>query len=193
MIRLTPVTRSLLIAIAVVWGAELLNGHVIDAGANLPLRELHGQYWRFVTSMFLHGGWAHVLLNAFSLLQLGSLFESLFGRKRFLLVYFATGIVASVASSMAGHVSVGASGAIFGVAGATITSILRTPHLRQERWLRRVTTQLVVVIAANLYAATYFPNVDNTAHIGGLIAGLLLGVWKPAVPPPPPSQQTIDV
>src|SRR5207237_3961483 len=104
-----------------------------------------------------------------------------------------TGIIASAASSLTGHLSVGASGAIFGVAGALIFSILRSPRYRHERWLRGIVTQLVVLLPANLLVGAFIPVIDNTAHLGGLASGLLLGLLPHREPPPPPGEQVIDV
>ncbi len=197
--RRPPVTILLLLAIALMWGVELLQHADIDdrallrLGANLPMRVLDGRYWRFVSSMFLHGSWLHVLVNAFSLFQLGALYEMLFGSTRFTFIYFVTGIIASATSSFMGHVSVGASGAVCGIAGALITSILRSQPHRQERWLRNVVIQLIVLLGVNLYIASRFPVIDNSAHIGGLVAGLVLGLLPHNVQPPPPSTEVIDV
>ena len=78
------------------------------------------QVWRFVTAIFLHGDTVHLLYNLFALLLFGSILERLIGEKKFLLVFFATGILANLISVSFYPSSLGASGAIFGVIGALI-------------------------------------------------------------------------
>lgn len=198
--RRTPVTIALLLAIAAMWTLEVRvhadvdDDVLIALGANVPWRALHHQYSRFFTAMFLHGGQLHLVANALTLFQLGALYENLFGSVRFTALYFISGLIASAVSSAAGQVSVGASGALFGVAGALVVSIVRAPRYWQTRWLRSVVAQLALLIPANLIVAAFFPVVDNRAHIAGLITGLFFGIYVPlGVPPPPPSEQTIEV
>jgi rhomboid protease GluP len=161
-----------------------------------------GQYWRLLTAMFLHGNGTiqgtllHLMLNVLSLYQLGKLYEMMFGTRRFVLVYFCTGLLASLASAwMNRGWSVGASGAIFGIVGAFIFSVRRSPRWRQERFARSIVNQLVFWTAANLLIGFQIPQIDMSAHIGGLLAGMLLGAVLPhkAPPPPPPAQVVIDV
>ena len=148
----------------------------------------------FLTSMFLHGGWLHWFLNSWALYQLGTLYETLFGSGRFALIYFVSGICASIASSMYEHgPAVGASGAIFGVLGAFIFSIYRSPRYRGQPWTRSLIAQLVFWIGLNLVIGFSIPHIDNVAHIGGLITGLLLGFLPHREPPLPPADSVIDV
>lgn len=204
MLRRAPVTFTLLLLIAIVFAVESVTYATTYAtddidklwrlGAIVPFEDLHGQYWRLLTGTFLHGGVVHWLLNSWSLFQLGSLYEALFGSKRFTVVYFVSGIAASVTSSIhSAGLAVGASGAIFGIAGAFIFSMLRSPRYRDERWAHGLVMQLIVVIAANLYIASHFKVIDNAAHIGGLVTGLLLGFIPHRVPPPPPREQIVEI
>ena len=139
--RKAPVTMALLVIIAIVFAFELLthafdsDERMFDLGAIVPFAAA-GQYWRYLTGMFLHDGWLHWGSNAWALYQLGTLYETLFGARRFAFVYFVSGIFASLASSLSGHTSVGASGAIFGILGAFIFSILRSPQYRHQPWTR---------------------------------------------------------
>jgi rhomboid protease GluP len=122
------------------------------------------------------------------------LYEVLFGSKRFTLIYFATGIIAGLASSLYNHgPAVGASGAVFGILGAFIFSIRRSPLYRHQPWTRGLIGQLVFWIAVNLAIGYEVPHIDNVAHLGGLISGLLLGFIPHRIPPPPPSESVIDV
>jgi rhomboid protease GluP len=191
--RRAPVTFTLLALITIVFALEKAFGEqsLFQLGAILPFQ--YGQYWRYVTGMFLHEGWLHWGSNAWALYNLGTLYEALFGARRFALVYFVSGIFASLASSVSGHVSVGASGAIFGILGAFIFSILRSPQYRHQPWVKGLVGQIIFWIVVNLAIGSQFKMIDNTAHVGGLIAGLLLGLIPHRVPPPPPNTYVIDV
>ena len=196
-----PVTTGILVLIAIVYAIETLAPEAaLRFGAIVPgMLEAH-QYWRLITSMFLHAppqeryGWVHWLANSWAIYQLGTLYEVLFGAKRFALVYFVSGIAAGFASSMYEHgPAVGASGAVFGILGAFIFSIWRSPQYRHQPWTKSLLGQLVFWIALNLYIGYQLPFIDNVAHIGGLVTGLLLGFLPHRVPPPPPSSTLIDV
>jgi rhomboid protease GluP len=196
-----PVTKALLILIAVVFAYEVLDhqawkdiDELVKLGAVIPWPEMHGQYWRLITAMFLHGGWLHWAANSWALFQLGTLYEVLFGSKRFALVYFVSGVCASVASAL--HVDsagVGASGAVFGILGAFIFSIWRHPRYRHQPWTKSLLGQILFWTVLNLYIGFQFPFIDNVAHIGGLVAGLFLGLIPHRIPPPPPASSVIDV
>ena len=198
--RRAPVTMLLLTLIAAVFAYEVYlnawnsNEMMVQMGAIVPGLLGRGEYWRLITSMFLHGGWLHWFANSWALYQLGTLYEVLFGSKRFALIYFASGIAAGIASAMYNHgPAVGASGAIFGILGAFIFSIWRSPQYRHQPWTKSLLSQLVFWIAVNLYIGYRLPFIDNVAHVGGLIAGLLLGFLPHRIPPPPPGSSLIEV
>jgi len=198
--RKAPVTMTLLVMIAMVFAFEVLTNAYNDGDKLLAMGALshdlvlRGEVWRLITYMFLHGGWLHWLSNSWVLYQLGTLYEALFGSKRFAAIYFTTGIVAGVASAML-HPgpAVGASGAVFGIMGAFFFSIWRSPLYRHQPWTRSLLGQLLFWIAVNIYIGYRLPFIDNTAHVGGLIAGLILGLIPHRVPPPPPRESVIDV
>jgi rhomboid protease GluP len=198
--RKAPVTMAILVIIAIVFAFEvLINAYASDdtmiaMGAIVPGLVRRGELWRLITSMFLHAGWLHWAANSWALYQIGTLYEVLFGAKRFTLIYFSTGIIAGLASSMYNHgPAVGASGAIFGIMGAFIFSIIRSPVYRHQPWTRSLITQLVFWIAVNIAIGFSVKFIDNVAHLGGLISGLLLGLIPHRVPPPPPRESVIDV
>jgi len=198
----SPVTTAILAIITVVFLAEVFRGAMKDNDVLVGMGAIiHGtianhEYWRLLAAMFLHGGWVHWLVNSWALYQLGSLYEAMFGKVRFLVIYFVTGLCASVASAMnlaVGGASVGASGAIFGILGAFIFSIRRS-QWRHEPWTRGLTRQLVFWGLLNLAVGASFAFIDKTAHVAGLLSGLLLGLVLPhRLPPPPPTRQIIDV
>ena len=199
--RRAPLTTVLLVIIAAVWLYELAIGAPKDdnkfvaLGAILPGTLQRHEYWRLVAAMFLHANWLHWAANSWALYQLGTLYEILFGTRRLAVVYFVSGIVASAASAV--HLTegpaVGASGAIFGVLGAFIFSIYRSPRYRRQPWTRNLIGQLVFWIVINIVIGLSVPQIDNYAHIGGLIAGLLLGFLPHHEPPPPPAESVIDI
>jgi rhomboid protease GluP len=198
--RKAPVTMALLVIIAIVFAFEVLtraydsDAAMVAMGAIVPGLVQRGELWRLIASMFLHGGWLHWLANSWALYQLGTLYEVLFGSKRFTLVYFATGICAGIASSMYNHgPAVGASGAVFGIMGAFIFSIWRSPLYRHQPWSRGLIGQLVFWIVINIAIGYSLPFIDNVAHIGGLVSGLILGLIPHRIPPPPPRESVIDV
>lgn len=206
--RGTPGTRFVLLAILAafafeVWSGAWQNPEILVQWAIVgELVFEHGQYWRLLTAMFLHGDGTvqgtllHLMLNAFSLLQLGTIFELMFGTRRFLTIYFLSGLIASVTSALINDgASVGASGAIFGIVGAFVTSVRSSPKYRHEKMARSIVNQLVFWTIANVIIGFQIPQIDMSAHIGGLIAGLFLGLIlpHPASPPPPPSQVVITV
>ena len=139
---------------------------------------LQGQYWRFVTPIFLHANLLHVGLNMLNLAVLGVFLERLVGHIRFLLIYVTTGIVSIIASFyfMPQEISVGASGAIFGLVGAYSVFVLMHRRAFRKGGIPAL-LWLIIVIAGNLSIGFFVPNVDNYAHLGGLLSGCLLGWW----------------
>lgn len=201
--RTTPATWLLFAAILIGYAIEIVTGASTDdrrlaiLGAIQPILIRDGDWWRLLSAMFLHGGLLHLLVNVWALYQLGRLYEAMFGTRRFVFIYFATGLVASVTSFLRlpdyGS-SVGASGAIFGILGAFIFSVRRSPRWRHEKWARDLVAQCVFWIAANILISLKIPQIDVAAHMGGLAAGLILGAALPhRVPPPPPASTVVDV
>lgn len=191
-----PVTATLLITIGIVFAFEYLwDPEVLyNIGAIVPDMLEHREYWRALTAMFLHAGLVHFFANSWGLYQLGTLYEAMFGSRRFALIYFVSGLTASIASSIfTKGPSVGASGAILGILGAFIFSIRRSPQWRHEPWTKGLISQLVFWAVVNIALGFSVKYIDNVAHIAGLLTGLILGFIPHRVPPPPPSEGVIDV
>jgi rhomboid protease GluP len=159
----------------------------IRLGANYGPYTIDGQWWRLVASMFIHGGLLHIAFNMWCLWNLGRLAESVYGQWTFATVYLTTGLSASLMSA-AWHFpipvsSVGASGAIFGIAGALIASFylgeFSMPRAAMSGMLRSVAT----FVAYNLVFGAVMAGTDNAAHVGGLLMGLLLGALIAKVAP----------
>jgi rhomboid protease GluP len=148
---------------------------LVRLGAMVPVLVVEGQYWRLVTAIFLHANLVHLLLNALGLAIFGNLVESVFGSARMVAVYLVTGFVASAVSfafGSPGTIAVGASGAIFGLLGTWLAYNLR----RRQLSLARSNVQgALILIALNLAIGFTVPGIDNLAHVGGLVAGVVGG------------------
>jgi rhomboid protease GluP len=150
---------------------------LVPWGADFGPLTLDGQWWRILTSMFVHGGLIHVGANMWCFWDIGRLAERIYGRWKFVILYLLTGLASSVAS-LAMHpttVSVGASGAIFGVAGTLVFPFYRKRVVLPPQALKAILRSLVTFIGVNLLIGSAIPMIDNAAHMGGLLAGLLLG------------------
>ena len=149
---------------------------LVAYGAKYNQAILEGQYWRFVTPIFLHESLLHVSLKMLNLIVLGVFVERIFGHLRFLLIYLVTGIISIIASFYFApqEISVGASGAIFGLVGAY--SLFVFIHRKNYRHGGiPALSWLVLIIGLNLGIGLIIPNVDNYAHVGGFLSGCILG------------------
>ena len=147
-------------------------------GADWGPLSLGSQPWRILTSNYVHIGIIHIGLNMWCLLNLGALAQRVFDRWTYLLVYTATGIAGSIASLWWHPVVVGAgaSGAIFGLAGALLAALYLGKLPIPKEAVRSTTKSLLMFAAYNLFFGLSL-GVDNAAHIGGLASGLLLGAF----------------
>ncbi|MFL5588204.1 MAG: rhomboid family intramembrane serine protease [Ktedonobacteraceae bacterium] len=157
---------------------DALSNVLITYGAKDNDLIIQGQYWRFITPIFLHANLLHVGLNMLNFFVLGIFLERLLGHLRFLLIYLLTGIISIIASFyfMPQEISVGASGAIFGLVGAYSIFVLRHRRAFRNNGIPAL-LWLVLIIGVNLSIGLFVPNVDNYAHLGGLLSGCLLGWW----------------
>lgn len=146
-------------------------------GANFGPLTLTGQWWRLLTAMFVHIGLVHLALNMWCLWQLGLLAEYLYGPKTFLALYMMSGLAASIVSLARNPlvVSAGASGAIFGIAGALIATLYLGKLAAPRGAWRTSLISLVAFAGYNLAFGFLARGIDIGAHIGGLVSGLLLG------------------
>lgn len=158
--------------------SELLSSPAPDLllrfGAKYGPAILEGEYWRFLTAIFLHNGLIHLGINSYALYIMGTETERFFGPARYLIIYLLAGIASVIASYLAdGRLAVGASGAIFGLVGALAVFFLRNRHVFGAIG-RRQLGNLVLVVVVNLVFGFSVSGIDNWAHMGGLAAGLLL-------------------
>jgi len=156
-------------------------------GANAGPYTLTGDWWRLVTSCFVHGGIIHLAFNMWCLWSLGEMAERLYGRVTFAFVYLLCGIGGSLASVWWHNpptVSVGASGAIFGIAGAVIAS-LKLGEFSGSAMTQGTMQSLIVFVGYNVVFGAISGRSDNACHFGGLIAGLIMGALIAKVAPEP--------
>lgn len=153
------------------WRGPETMGVLIDLGAKVNDFIVDGQTWRLLSATFLHIGAMHLLFNLYALYALGPLVEGYFGHARFLAIYIVAGLLGSIASfAFSSAVSAGASGAVFGLAGATIVYFLRYRDNFGQRG-RAILQNMFVVIGLNLVFGLSMSNIDNWGHMGGLVGG----------------------
>lgn len=177
---ITPIIINLNI---LMFMAMIANGvHFLDPdsetlvrwGANFKPATLDGQWWRLLTNCFIHIGILHLLLNMYALMYIGALLEPYLGKARFLAAYIATGIAASM-TSLWWHdltVSAGASGAIFGMYGVFLAML--TTDLVEKEARKSLLASIGIFVGYNLLYGLK-GGIDNAAHIGGLVSGLITG------------------
>lgn len=153
-------------------------GTIVRAGANLRWSVEGGQLWRLASSVFVHVGWVHLVVNALGLWSLGRLAEGLFGRTRMLVIYGVAGLVGAIASHLMSRagVSAGASGAMFGLLGATLVELALHHQSYRREWRRSLLGALAVVTAAQIAIGVFYEVIDQSAHVGGLVGGAVVGL-----------------
>jgi len=147
---------------------------LLACGGNFRPLTTNGNWWRLLTYMFLHAGILHLLMNMYALLYIGMFLEPLLGKFRFAAAYLLTGVCAGL-MSVAIHpytVGVGASGAIFGMYGVFL-AMLTTKHIEKTVRNTMLRSILFFVVLNLLYGAQ--GNIDNAAHVGGLLSGIAVG------------------
>jgi rhomboid protease GluP len=176
-------TYALLGIIVIVWLLMEIAGGSVDSdvlrtfGANDGWLILQGQTWRLFTSMFLHIGLMHLVFNSYALFIFGAEMERLYGPDRFITIYILSGLFGSLASfAWRGPfvLSAGASGAIFGIIGMNLAFFL-IHRQTFGRFGRQRMMNTLFIIGINLVLGFSSQNIDNMAHIGGLIAGFVMG------------------
>lgn len=177
---ITPLLIDLnivLFAIMVFSGANIMlpnTDSLLNWGANFKPYTLDGQWWRLLTNVFLHIGIIHLLMNMYALRYIGMLLEPHLGGTRFTVAYLLTGITASLAS-LWWHdltVSAGASGAIFGMYGVFLAML--TTDLIDKSTRKDLLTSIAIFVGYNLLNGLK-GGIDNAAHLGGLVGGLIIG------------------
>jgi len=175
--RAAPLWTYVILALNLfVFAAGLWVGQEVTwaLGAKINQAIVAGQLWRLLTAVFLHANLFHLGFNGYALWIFGPQVEGPYGRFRFLLIYLLSGLAASASSFLLNPaISVGASGAIFGLVGAMGAYLYRYRHRLVMGRSRLI--NLVGIVVYNLLFGFVSPIVDNSAHIGGLLAGAVLG------------------
>ena len=187
--RYWPVVTLVLLALNFLFfGLEIYAGGsdklqvLLNLGAAYGPYMRRGEYWRLVMPMFLHGGWLHILGNSYVLYILGPILERVYGDGRFATIYVASGIGGALLSmEVSKNVSVGASGAIFGIAGAMLVTGYAHRDVVPSRWGRSFGKGMIPFILLNLAFGLSVHGIDNWGHLGGLTTGALLAL---VIPPP---------
>jgi membrane associated rhomboid family serine protease len=189
-----PGTLGVLTITLLIFALEHGFGGATDLRAQIRLGAMrvdrvaeHAEVWRLVTSMFLHHGIIHLLINTFALVQLGPLVESLWGTRRFLTFFVACGIAGSLASAAftpSGYAgSVGASGALMGLAGLLLgTRAFGEENVREflgDLLGRRLLQGVLLTLGLGFGLWLVLPVVDNWSHVGGLVCGFALALAHP--------------
>jgi rhomboid protease GluP len=174
------VINILLYTISIVYSGEVIDipsKELVDLGGIFgPAVVVGGEWWRLVSAIFLHGSMTHLLMNMFSLYIVGRPTELYFSTKEYLILYFTTAILGGLVS-ISIHplsVSIGASGAIFGIFGA-LSGYLFAFRDRLGKQAHQLMKEFGVIIGINLVLGLSIPNIDMGAHIGGLISGIIGG------------------
>ncbi|MEA1975513.1 MAG: rhomboid family intramembrane serine protease [Bacillota bacterium] len=144
---------------------------VVNFGSKVNYLIADGEYFRFFTPIFLHLSFYHLGFNCLAIYILGRDIESIFGKDKFLIIYFFAGFTSSLASFLFNSsISAGASGAVFGLLGSHVFLYFNF----KENYKKIYGNSFLVLIAINLVFGFIHPNIDNMGHIGGLIGGILI-------------------
>jgi rhomboid protease GluP len=186
----TWVTPTLVAASVLVWLLNLATGvspispRAIDlllwGGNHLPLTV--EQPWRLVSAAFLHAGILHLAFNMWALWETGRLAERFYGNLPLAAIYAVSGLAGSIASlyfSARTGVSVGASGAIFGVVGCLLAAIFTKARKLPPGLVASLRSSMLLFVGYSLFMGFVAGFIDNAAHIGGLVAGFAMGALLP--------------
>jgi rhomboid protease GluP len=188
----TPwVTYLLIVVNSLIWVASLTKGGTVAGtpadlllqwGGNSASEVQRGEWWRLASSMFLHNGMMHVGLNMLGLYSVGITVERIYGPRLFALIYLASGLLGGALSlhfAAQVAVSVGASGAVFGVAGALVVGIWEHRRQLPKSISKQTMSSAGIFILYSLVQGFANKGIDNAAHIGGLLAGCTLAYLLP--------------
>ncbi|MHC0035917.1 rhomboid family intramembrane serine protease [Pseudoneobacillus sp. C159] len=143
---------------------------LVEFGAKFNPLILEGEWWRFITPIFLHIGFLHLFMNTLSLYFLGTAVEKIYGTTRFFWIYLFSGILGVIASfAFSPNLSAGASGAIYGCFGALLYIGMVYPGL----FFRTLGRNLITILILNIVISFTVPSIDMAGHLGGLVGGFV--------------------
>lgn len=155
---------------------------LLEWGGNAASEVQRGEWWRLLTATFLHSGVMHVAMNMLGLYSAGLLVERIYGHRLYLVVYFCSGLIGSALSlhfSAQQAVSVGASGAVFGVTGALLVAVFQHRDKLPREFSKQMMSGIGFFVVYSLMQGFAKQGIDNAAHIGGLIGGCLAAFILP--------------
>lgn len=175
--KFSPATYTIIFVNVLIWLCMILylnnfsDVKLLDVGGLVHFNVVHGEWYRIVTSMFLHFSFEHILMNMLSLFIFGKIVEAIIGSWRMLTVYFIAGLFGNFVSLSFNTttISVGASGAIFGLIGS-IFAMMYVSKTFNKKMLGQLLIALVILVGVSLFMS----NINIVAHIGGFIGGLLI-------------------
>lgn len=178
-------TICILVLITVIFVAMVETSHGDVTGVALQFGAKdnglirQGQWWRLITPIFLHGSWPHLLINGFSLYRLGGSMERIYGARKYLIVLLLAGIAGNALSFLLSpSLSLGASGALFGLVGAGLVFPIRFRDLIPPDARNSILRQLAFVAVINLGIGFSLQGIiDNWAHVGGLLGGAFVALF----------------
>lgn len=185
------VTYALVAINLAIWGFMLLKGgnllntptdKLLLWGGNAASEVQKGEWWRLLTATFMHSGLMHVAMNMLGLYAAGVLVERIYGARLYLIVYFGAGLLGSAFSlhfSAQQAVSVGASGAVFGVTGALLVAVLQHRDKLPKSFSKQMLSGVGFFVVYSLLQGFGKTGIDNAAHIGGLLGGALAAFILP--------------
>jgi rhomboid protease GluP len=198
-LRDAPITSALIVANVLVYAIMAVVSRqvwsfdgdtLIAAGASVAGKGVEVSHWRWLTAAFIHANLLHIVMNLWVLGQIGALSEQALGRGLIAATYLVTGVLGNVLSTVHASTtvgpsaSVGASGAIMGLIGMAATFAWRTGQRRAAKALA-INVLFILGIGISL-SARGISLVDNAAHIGGFVAGAVIGLVRAALPRPAP-------
>lgn len=187
----TWVVYSLVGANILIWVATLFFGagflqspaeRLLVWGGNAASEVQRGEWWRLLSATFLHNGALHVFMNMLGLIGSGVVVERIYGHRLFALIYLGSGLLGSAFSlyfSAQRTISVGASGAVFGVVGALLVAVYQHRKTLPKLFAGPTMHQTVIFIVYSLQRGVGHQGIDNAAHVGGLLGGCLLAYMLP--------------
>lgn len=185
------ITYSLIAVNCLVWLLTLSMGAGIASagadkllawGGNAASEVQRGDWWRLLSATFLHSGFMHVMMNMVGLAAAGVTVERIYGHRLFALIYFAAGLSGSALSlhfAAQTAVSVGASGAVFGVTGALLVAVFQHRDKLPKTFSKQTISGLSIFILYSLMQGFAKQGIDNAAHVGGLLGGCLCAFILP--------------
>lgn len=175
--RFTPITYTLILINIVIWLCMILylnrfsDVKLLEVGGLVHFNVIHGEWYRLISSMFLHFNFEHILMNMLSLFIFGKIVESIIGSWRMLIIYIISGLYGNFVSLSFNTttISVGASGAIFGLIGSIFVIMYLSKNFN-----KKMIGQLLIALVVLIVFSLFMSNINIMAHLGGFISGVLI-------------------